>query len=86
MNQLFTVDFQNKTLIESECIPKRESWKCDCCTKSFTNTEGSDNIRRIELEKKLYTASGKQASDVVFKICERCCIELGNVFKENIDE
>lgn len=86
MNQLFTVDFTNKQLIESQCILKRESWKCDCCKKSFTNIEGSDNIRRIELEKKVYTASGKQASNVVFKICEKCCSELGNVFKENNDE
>lgn len=86
MNQLFTVDFQNKQLIESLCIPKRDTWKCDCCTKSFTNIEGSDNIRRIELEKKVYTASGKNATNVVFKICETCCIELGNVFKENNDE
>lgn len=86
MTQIYAVDFKNKQLIESQCIPKRETWKCDCCTKSFTNIEGSDNIRRVELEKKVYTASGKQASNVVFKICEKCCGELGNVFKENDNE
>jgi hypothetical protein len=84
MNQLFTVDFKNKQLIESQCIPKRETWKCDCCGKSFTNIEGGDNIRRVELEKKVYLPSGKSAGDVIFKICEKCCTQLGDVFKEEL--
>lgn len=82
MNQLFTVDFQNKQLIGSECVPRRDTWVCDCCTKRYTNVEGADdNIKRVELEKLVYTQAGKQGNKVLFRICEVCCNHLGNVFK-----
>lgn len=80
MTQIYAVDFQNKVLLEAHCVPRRESWKCDCCQKKFTHTEGDDNnTRRVELEKNTKTTSGKDLT-VTLKVCENCCIQLGQLF------
>jgi hypothetical protein len=83
MTQIYAVDFQNKVLIESHCVPRRESWVCDCCKKKFVHIDGADNnTRRVELEKNIKTTSGKELT-VTLKVCENCCNQLGDVFKEN---
>jgi hypothetical protein len=77
---LIAVDFNSKRVIESECLPKRETWKCDCCNKHFTNVEGANNnVGRIVLTKEVQSRTGKSLGDVSFNVCQKCCKEIGEV-------
>ena len=82
MSQILTVDFTTKQLIGHECVPKREKWQCDVCTKVYTLIDGDpNNVKRIEFEKDVKTTSGKTSLKVGFKICEKCCHQIGDLFK-----
>lgn len=82
MTQIIAVDFQNKKVIDSQCVPKRSNWKCTCCNKVYTNVDGDDkNVRRIELEHNTKI----KGNDIVItvKLCENCCNQLGDIFEKS---
>jgi hypothetical protein len=81
---IITVDFRGtRKVIGHECIPKRTAWNCDVCGKEYINIEGAeDNIRRIDIDKDVMSATGKKQLTTTIKVCENCCIQIGNVFKK----
>jgi hypothetical protein len=81
---IIAVDFRGtRKVIDSQCIPKRTAWNCDVCGKEYVNVEGAeDNIRRIDIDKDVMSATGKKQLTTTIKVCEHCCYQIGNVFKE----
>lgn len=83
MMTVISVDFKNRKVVESQCVPRRETWSCDCCGKSFTRIENaSNNMHSIVLSKDTTTPTGKSAGKVNFRICRSCCEEIGKAFEE----
>jgi hypothetical protein len=75
--QIIKVDFTTKTVVESECVPKITSWKCDCCGKAYKNIEAAeDNVKHIVLSKPM-----KNGKDVEFKVCQFCAVQIGDLFR-----
>lgn len=83
--RIYAVDFTNKVLLEGQCVPKVTRLTCDCCHKTYKHIEDSpDNMQFVEFNKEVVMASGKNKANIVVRVCKVCCVQLGEMFWEDV--